>query len=42
MARFNESETHIELDNFRTIKKVAEFVSRLGAPQTMAVSHQER
>jgi acyl carrier protein len=28
----------IELDNFRSVRKIAEFVNRRSAPQTMAVS----
>lgn len=28
----------IELDNFRSVRKIAEFVNRCSAPQTMAVS----
>ena len=30
----------IEFDNFRSVKKIAEFVNQRRAPQTMAVSGQ--
>lgn len=30
----------IELDNFRSVKNITEFINQRGAPQTMAVSHQ--